>query len=192
LVDKTAYATVLGNISDCGILVVAVNLDPLRLSGTITTNPSPCKMVMKIGFEIERLLGISVQEWIFMSHGEGACAVSNLVTSSTVASLKPTKCILWSPTSFMHDLRSSNGQVLVIQAGENSELLHSNRYWIERKLPIKSSRFENVIGGSHSGFAHYGPATFRSYDENRSKSLDDQQSQVRNISVDFILKEKNI
>jgi len=208
LVDRTAYAFVLGKISDCGILVVAVNLDPMRLSGVITNKISPDKMVSKIGFEIQHLLGIKVDEWILMSHGEGACAVSHAMrvtlskapvvvvaqnTRERFVSPHPTRCILWSPTSFIYDLRKMNISTLVIQAVESSKVscdgcVEELIRRLQIKVPSNRCQVHNVVGGSHSGFAHYGPATFRKDNVQRIKSLGDQQNEVRDVSVEFILR----
>lgn len=196
LVDKTAYSFVLGKISDCGILVAAVNLDPMRLSGVITNKTSPSNIVSQIGFEIHQLLGIKVEELILMSHGEGACAVSHAmkVLSAKNTSRRflphPTRCIFCSPTSFMYDLTNLNISALVIRAVESSKATCDGCHdeWIHRRIPRKRVRICNVVGGSHSGFGHYGPATFRKDNLTRIKSLDDQQNEVRDIIVDFILK----
>jgi hypothetical protein len=207
LVDKTAYAFVLGKISDCGILVAAVNLDPMRLSGVVANKSSPGTIVSKISFEIRQLLGINVEEWILMSHGEGACAVSHVmkVLSAQMGNAKqhivlprpPTRCILWSPTLFMYDLRNLHISTLILYAVESSKEVscekghHDDDEWICKKIRVPSKRCQmyKVVGGSHSGFAHYGPATFRKDSVKRVKSLDDQQNEVRDICVGFVLKE---
>jgi len=190
LVDKTAYATSLGKLSDTGILVAVVNLEPLRLSGTGSNGLSPSTTVLKIGFELNKLLGIQVEEWVLMAHGEGACAVTKIIMESPAAAkgtmLKKPRCILWSPTNFLHDLSKTNASVLVVNAvdgqGNNGEEKN-----ILRRLPNESTTVHNVLHGDHSGFAHYGPATFRQDSSIRKKSLDNLQMEVKEITIDFLL-----
>lgn len=195
LVDKTAYATIIGNLSDAGILVAVVNLEPLRLSGTGSNGLSPTTTVLKIGFEINKLLGIQVEEWILMSHGEGACAVTNVILESPAAAgrtmLRKPRCVLWSPTMFLHDLSKTNASVLVVTAVD-SQGINGNETNILRRLPKEGTSVHNVLHGDHSGFAHYGPATFRQDRRIRKKALDDLQKEVQEVTADFILSRENL
>ena len=190
LVDKSAYATIMGKLSDAGILVVVVNLEPLRLSGTGYKGLSPAETVLKIGFEINKLLGIQVEEWILMSHGEGACAVTNVIRKSPASArgtmLRKPKIVLLSPTMFMHDLSKVNVSALVVNSvgglgddGKEKRIL--------MRLPNESTTVHNVVHGDHSGFAHYGPATFRRDPLIRKKSLDELQKEVQEVMLDFLL-----
>ena len=197
LVDKSAYATVMGKLSDAGILVAVVNLDPLRIPTQMEEaggKPiSSSTTVLKIAFEIQKLLGIQVEEWVLMSHGEGACAVTDIIRNAPAAlqgssgKLRKPRCVLWSPTSFLHDLSNVSASVLVVTTSDGA--IDSGSV-ISKMLPRSSENrtMHYVIGGgSHSGFVHYGPGTFKKEKDNRTKSLDEQQKEVRDLTVDFIL-----
>ena len=191
LVDKSAYATIMGKLSDAGILVAVVNLEPLRLSGTGCNSLSPAETVLKIGFEINKLLGIQVEEWILMSHGEGACAVTNIIRKSPASArgtmLRKPRIVLLSPTMFMHDLSKVNVSALVVNSVGGQGDDGKEKRMLMMRLPNESTKVHNVVHGDHSGFAHYGPATFRRDPLIRKKSLDELQKEVKEVMLDFLL-----
>jgi len=188
-INKTAYTSVMSALSDVGVLVLVVNLDPLRIPMHMnggSRKGSASTTVLKITFEIGKLLGIQVEEWIMMSHGEGMCAVTDVIRNSIAGSKRKPKCILWSPTSFFHDLRKVHASVLVVSASASTGAKRSNAdHILKKRLPDDSTIIHNISGGSHSGFAHYGPGTCRK-EMIRTKSLDEQQKEARERTIDFI------
>ncbi len=200
LVDKTAYATVMGELSDAGILVAVVNHDPLRIPTQMTAGGKPISSattVLRIAFEIQKLLGMQVDEWVLMGHGEGACAVTDVIRNAPAAiqgpngKLKKPRCVLWSPTSFLHNLRHISVSVLVVNTADG--VMASGNVVSNMLPPTRNDcpTMHYVIGGgSHSGFAHYGPGTFKRENPHRTKTLEEQQKEVRDLSVDFILQKQ--
>ena len=195
--DKAAYATVMGKLSDAGVLVAVVNLDPLRIPTQMQDmkgSPiSSSTTVLRIAFEVQKLLGISVEEWILMGHGEGACAVTDVIRNAPAAkSGKHCRCVLWSPTSFLHDLSHTSASVLVVHTSDGA--LGSGEV-VAKILPRSSEKNQTMQyvlgGGSHSGFAHYGPGTFKTEKDNRTKTLAEQQKEVRDLTLDFILQRES-
>lgn len=200
LVDKSAYATVIGKLSDAGILVAVLNADPLRIPTQMEHSGKPISSsttVLKVSFEVQKLLGIQVEEWVLMSHGEGACAITDIIRNAPAAlrgsggKLRKPRCVFWSPTSMLHDLSQVSASVLVVNTCSDEGVMNSAGSDISKMLPKPTSEtrvMQYVIGGgSHSGFAHYGPGTFRKEISKRTKSLDDQQKEARELTVDFIM-----
>jgi len=181
-VDKTAYASVVGKLSDAGILVAIVNLDPpaaMRIP-TPYTGAGP-NSVLKIGFEINNLLGIGVDEWILMGHGQGASVVTDIAkTIAQKSQRRKQKVILWSPLtpSTCLDLSKCDASIMAVNGTET----------LKRKMP-PDAVFCNVSGGNHSSFAHYGPSSFPVKDKeaDRTKTLDELQKEIKELTVDFIL-----
>lgn len=213
LVDKTAYATVMGKLSDAGILVIVVNADPLRIPPRTIIGKADVSTVVKIGFEINNMLGIQVNEWITIGHGDGAATALEVTQAAALekSSSRSSRCVLWAPTLFRNisqvsTQRSSGMSIMTICASNDPicEGIHHLKHKLQVQVQVPSSIDEgnddhneknfrgihNIIGGNHSGFAHYGPAVFPRKDGPRTKTLDEQQKECLEKTLDFILDRK--
>eukprot|EP00554_Chaetoceros_debilis_P010938 CAMPEP_0194108532 /NCGR_PEP_ID=MMETSP0150-20130528/8202_1 /TAXON_ID=122233 /ORGANISM="Chaetoceros debilis, Strain MM31A-1" /LENGTH=463 /DNA_ID=CAMNT_0038797251 /DNA_START=283 /DNA_END=1674 /DNA_ORIENTATION=+ len=218
LVDKTAYATVMGKLSDAGILVIVVNADPLRMPPRTIIGKADVSAVVKIGFEITNMLGIQVNEWITMGHGDGAATALAVTQAAALekSSSRSSRCVLWAPTLFRNISKvskstSSEMSIMTICASNDPicEGLHHLAHKLHVSVPPSQiidedrghrnqnhneknlqTHIHNIIGGNHSGFAHYGLAVFPRKDGQRTITLDDQQKECLEKSLDFILDRK--
>ncbi len=196
LVDKTSYATVMGQLSDADVLVIVVNFDPLRLPPKKLLGTSDAlNIVVKIGFEITSLLGIQVGEWIMMGHGDGSSAALDIVQSAAKERMAKAKaaatprivsarCVLWAPSLF-HNVRHGDESVSVKVITVSNDTHCESPTKMASKLP-PSTQLYNIKGANHSSFAHYGPATFPRKDGMRTKALDDIQKECLKETLSFI------
>ena len=180
LVDHTAYAPIISKMTDAGILVVVANLEPLR-TPTRFTGVSK-KEAENILFEVGTLLGIQIEEWIIGGHGQGAVSASELVGVIPTIS----RFFIWGSMQ-CRNLSKSNFSVLVVNAtNDNIARMLQTEESFKKKLPSKTTYYA-IQGGNHSGFGHYGPQLFPTKENDRSITIDEQQKQCVEQTLDFIL-----
>lgn len=187
LVDHTAYATIASQLSDAGILVAVMNIEPYRL---------PMNQTGASNIEVLTIMydliagGAVVKEWAIGGHSMGAFRALELCSE-----MKPgiSKLVMWS-MGMSNDLgtstlRDASVDALIIAGSEDVFYTKmSSEEWqkIMQKLPQNRTTFIEIKGGNHSGFAHYGPQTFPFADGVRTITLDDQQDAVVKATVDFL------
>jgi predicted esterase len=186
LVDHMAYAKVLGDLSDQGILVVLVNAEPLRVASMhMGYDAAHAKQVLR---EIETYLGIQVGEWVVGGHSLGS------ITATYLAKEMPTvfhRCVMWGSRWCVDDLaQMSELSVLAVNSSNDlvvSKLTRGGAKGFLAKLPKTTSTQHCIEGGNHSGFAHYGPQFWPVQDGERTITIEEQQKQCFQWTADFLL-----
>uniref|UniRef100_A0A7S4AXF6 Arf-GAP domain-containing protein n=1 Tax=Pseudo-nitzschia australis TaxID=44445 RepID=A0A7S4AXF6_9STRA len=194
LVDHMAYATILGKVSDKGILVLLASAEPSRSSIEIAT----ADHIQRLRQEITVLMNISVGEWIVGGHSLGALAAAAFFEKNASSRFPNDikRLVQWAGPDTGVLQRHNNGLESILQIyGTRDEICPKpgNHYAVTIRSPVKEDNFhseiEIIVGGNHSGFAHYGPQFFPQADlERRGITLDQQQAKVVKWTADFILK----
>lgn len=188
LVDHTAYSIVASRLSDAGILVAVMNLEPYRLAmskaGVDKTN------VLKAMYGVIDD-GCVVKEWAIGGHGLGAEYAMNLIQE-----LMPgmSKLVLWgigsAPSGVVGTLKGRKADVIAF-VGDNDTSFRQSSQESKEKFRSKlestgRSEFVVIRGGNHCGCAHYGPQTWPAGDGDRTITLDEQQRILVNNTVAFL------
>jgi hypothetical protein len=184
-----AYAMILGKLSDMGILVLLVNAEPNRVCSEIAS----IGHIKRLRFEISTLMDITVKEWILGGHSLGGKISSSLfMKDDGVDDIHITRLVQWATPDSLNLRR--NGKVLksVLRVNGSCDgiIVPSDKGIIYSKSKLPKDCTLKVItiqSGNHSGFAHYGPQFFPSADWQRGISLDEQQTQIVQITADYIL-----
>jgi len=200
LVDHMAYATILGKLSDRGILVLLVNAEPSRCCSEIAT----VDHLKRLRHEITVLMNISVKEWVLGGHSLGGITASALFTKTSSSSSSPfptdiTRLVQWAiPGEAVNFRRKNNNSTINLKSvlriygtcdgvvvPLDKGVIHAQT----NKFPEDCNfEIEMIVGGNHSGFAHYGPQLFPMADwERKGITLDEQQAKVIKWTADFIL-----
>ena len=206
LVDHMAYATILGKLSDCdqqgsSILVLLVNAEPSRCSSEIAPTVDHLN---RLKHEITTLMNISVKEWILGGHSLGGMTASALFTKTGFPK-DITRLVQWAIPGEAVNLRRKNKNInndndgiislksvlriyctcdgVVVPLDKGVIHAQTNKFPEDCNFEI-----EMIVGGNHSGFAHYGPQLFPMPDwERKGITLDEQQAKVVKWTADFIL-----
>jgi len=192
LVNHTSYAPIASELSDLGILVVVLSLEPTRFVADIEANK---KMALEAMYDVLSMSDVIVDEWVLAGHSAGAKTAINLVTE-----MKPdiSKLLLFgvggNELSNGKTLRDTSVQALVINGSEDNlvnGISEKERETFRMSLPptdISGSKgkttFITIEGGNHAGFGHYGP---QKLDGIRTIPLEEQQRIFVENSVDFLL-----
>lgn len=186
LIDHMAYATILGKLSDCGILVLLVNAEPSRLSNEVAT----LDHLKRLRHEICTLMGITVDEWVLGGHSLGGMAAARLIQKRTCPT-DITRLVQWAiPGEPCHLRKSRVTSVLRISASQDGVVqpFEISNAHIRSKFPATCDvQLERIIGGNHAGFGHYGPQNFPTKDKERQGiTLEEQQTKVVQWTARFI------
>uniref|UniRef100_A0A7S4IVL5 Arf-GAP domain-containing protein n=1 Tax=Odontella aurita TaxID=265563 RepID=A0A7S4IVL5_9STRA len=199
MVEHTAYSFVASALSDQGIVVAVLNLEPYRLLPVTSDTKAALKIMYDIvargadGYDVST-------EWAVGGHSAGAGAAHNLALG-----MKPgvTKLIKWGcggadgHVGTLHDDSTSPVDCLVINGSEDGVVNFTKKAKGKRGyrdflnlMPPENggtsgrTTYVEIKGGNHSGFAHYGPQTM---DGTRTITLDEQQKIVIKETADFLL-----
>jgi hypothetical protein len=213
LVDRTAYAPVASLLSDMGVLVAVVNLEPHRFVPTLHDYPlREVTMRALCDSSLSTDLGAwTVDEWAVGGHSLGGhlaiAALSNEL-SSTVK-----KVVLWGVMGYLGSsypyvvpLREIDGVRALVVNGSNDGIIRGmskkdNAATFEARMPPRScssspdtgddtrgqTTYVTIEGGNHSGYAHYGPQTFPVLDGTRTITMHEQQQRTAEVTADFLL-----
>ena len=205
LVDHMAYATILGKISDKGILVLLASAEPSRYCIEIAT----ADHIQRLRHEITVLMNISVGEWIVGGHSLGAIAAAAFFEKNASSRFPNDikRVVQWAAPNTGVLKRHNDGRPTAdaTRAIRLESILGvygtrdvicpkpGNHSAMTKRSPDKEGSFhseiEIIVGGNHSGFAHYGPQFFPQADlERKGITLDQQQAKVVKWTADFILK----
>lgn len=189
LVNHTSYASVASKLSDKGILVVVVSLEPIRFDNNTETNKQRAlKAMQEVVFEND----ITVDEWTLSGHSAGAAVAMNLVSEMQIGINRMVLCGA-TKKSFEENAvsRNSNAKVLLVNASEDGIVKRAST---SQKSPSSTSndRKESkcktthimIEGGNHAGFGHYGP---QDLDGVRSITLEQQQAIFVEKTVEFLM-----
>lgn len=194
LVSHTAYAPLAAKLSDAGIVVVLMSLEPTRISLDVSTCHKRALLVM---YEVLTLgLDISVDEWNLGGHAMGGSMAMALA-----AKMAPSKLVLCGigrvESEVPPALKSSTTQALVMNGTEDPYANGNKEKWEEFQAflpPAKGketagkgfTEYTTIEGGNHSGFAHYGPQTHPRPDGVRKITMEEQQDAFVQKTVEFI------
>ena len=203
LVDITSYAKIMSKLSDAGILVIVVNFNPTwmvspfhhRIFGTLLND------CFQIVYQIEKLMGMTVKEWVLGGHGDGVNVVLDLrskiykeKTKTMTNKGKEMRCVLWG----MNAGPTTNPTTCIAKTEKDILCITASNDYIAGPLRLEQNisktllhgtnvQYFNIDGGNHSAFGHYGPQTFPRRDGECTKSIDLQQKDCVMRTLDFIL-----
>ncbi len=195
LVSHTAYAGIAAALSDKGILVVVLSLEPVRFIADTETNRRIALDALK---DLSTNHDVKVDEWILAGHSAGAMTALNLAieNESEESTIHPSisKVVLCGVSrnetgSDLGSLRESNKtfSALVVN-GTNDGILkyvsEKEKEAFEHQLP-EDAKFVSVEGGNHAQFAHYGP---QSMDGEATISMEEQQKILVETTASFLSK----
>lgn len=199
LVDHTAYAPIAAGLSDDGIAVAVICLEPLRFAtaGTGAGTADATRVMNDVSGFAGGGKGVKVSEWAMGGHSAGSSAAFNIVRE-----MKPevSKLVIWGGSSQeakFGSLRDDAVQVLVVDASNDG----LRRDWMFERFKLMlppseevgvgsspgTTSFVEIDGGNHSGFAHYGPQVFPVKDGERQIALEEQQKRCIRETADFLL-----
>ena len=210
LVNHTAYAPIMTQLSDAGILVCVISLEPMR----INVEPRIEEVVKRTLNVMNEIIAThddyEVSTWAIGGHSSGGNIAMDLAARMTPGI---SKLVLWGKvmkeTSPAKDisLRDAALDALVLN-GTEDRIVDSTTEWSRNTLrdmlpPQKKEKedgrecnmsrgltiYTNIDGGNNAGFGHYGPQTFPK-DGTRSITLDDQQKITIEHTANFLLKHK--
>jgi hypothetical protein len=198
LVDHNAYVRLAVGLSDQGILVALLNLEPYRLAVRhLGAGPRDIQAILrqisehtsvdsiinvkKIDPNLVMSNGIEVKEWSIGGHSQGALAASKLAKPLGINNL-----VLIAMSIMPTNQSKENLNTLVILASNDGYLfLRQTREKFRSMLP-SSTTYHMIEGGNHAGFAHYGPQI---KDGERTIPLEEQQNSCITTVANFLNKE---
>ena len=158
LINHTAYVEIAKLLSEKGILVIVLSLEPLRVATSLLgANQNTIKKIIK---EVNENYSNDI-EWNICGHSLGGYAASE------IHSILPTfkKLILWGSGSFptfLTNLRDSNREMLIVLATNdrvcNFDKEGSYEYFLSMCPP--EAKFVFCHGGNHCQFASYDDRVF--------------------------------
>ncbi|VEU33713.1 unnamed protein product [Pseudo-nitzschia multistriata] len=198
MVDHMAYATVLGKLSDMGILVLLASAEPSRVCTEIAT----VEHVKRLRHEISVLMNISVGEWILGGHSLGGVAAASFFAKKTSSGFPRDikRVVQWASPEDAGILRRIQEAGPAVDADAIHLESHLGIYGtcdgavelkgssvMTSKCP-ENSEIEIIVGGNHAGFAHYGPQFFPKPDwERKGITAEEQQAKAIKWTADYIL-----
>jgi len=190
-VSHTVYAPVAARMSDLGILVCVMSLEPLRIA--VDSVEELKKNTLRTMYEVMSTGDHDVSEWAVGGHSMGGGTAMELA-----AAMKPgvSKLVLWGSVGAGFppppSLKGATMDALVLIGSEDA-LVNGIPEWKKIKCrdrlpdgPRGSTTFGTIDGGNHAGFGHYGPQTFPMCDGVRTIALEDQQRMAAERTVKFL------
>jgi len=218
LVPHEAYAPTAHQISNHGITVVVISLEPFRMpiSGIGPNYPYIQKMKKEVSKKILKYCGTPIRSWNLGGHSAGGYAAMRILLDCVRKKNKKKNkendyfqnLILWGAGT-MSDLLVDltlvpfSFSTLVIEASEDplAKFTKDSRAFLRSKFPIMSSSYndtnqppnimihELIRGGNHGGFAHYPDSPL---DGTRRIPLSDQNKLVAKFTANFLQRQKFI
>lgn len=191
LVAHHAYAGVLSQLADQGIVTVVLSLDPLRMPVPFgLATPRGIASVLK---QIETRHGVRAQKWTLAGHSAGGNAVANVVREQKLPGMH--RLVLWGVNTTQDLEQHEHVQALCITASNDGFKGNS----MGRGLPSfdswkdLGSRLQHVEiqGGNHGGFGDYPPQTFPRKDGAREIPLAEQHKQIVQATSEFLLSKED-
>lgn len=213
LIDRTAYAHIATRLSESGVLVALVNLEPYRVVATLNGCPLREK-AMRILSDAVLLSDQgtwTIDEWAVGGHSMGGHLAIATVANELSSTVK--KVVLWGVISYPNPglypckltLREiGDVDVLAVDGSEDKIAKGALRRKgdvaaFQRGMPLEEGNLGTgrdgpgrkchvtIEGGNHAGCAHYGPQTFPVKDGIRTVTLEQQQRRTAEATVDFLL-----
>ena len=184
LVSHTAYAPFAFQLSEQGILVVVMSLEPERFLDNVEIGK---RRVLNAMYDVLSNHEVIVAEWVLGGHSAGG-----LLAVELAAEMKPgIRNLVLSGVSlrFLGPLRGgSETNILLINGSK--DLIIQEKGKKDRTDLLKeikgTTKCVIIQGGNHSGIAHYGPQIYPKPDGIRSITMDEQQQQTVRTIVEFL------
>ncbi len=184
LINHTAYAPIASKLSDAGIVVVVVSMEPFRAS--VDSTRMETERYLKIMYELlaEVAPDYPVVDWALGGHSVGAHLAMKVAKATTPGT---TKLVLWACASRPIDHRPANLshnkkiKVLVLNGSEDKSILQlsfQQQQDFRSILPKDTTNltsYKTIPGGNHNGFGHYEKPKNWKRDGVRTITLDEQQ-----------------
>jgi len=180
LINHTAYAPIAAKLSDSGILVVVVSMEPFRAS----VHPTKIEKTRFLRILYELLAEVApdqpVGEWAVGGHSVGAHLAMKIARATSPGT---SRLVVWGCGSKPIDHRSAflaehkKMEVLVLNGSEDksiNQLTFAQQTDFRNLLP-RSTIYKTIPGGNHNGFGHYEKPKNRKRDGVRTITLDQQQ-----------------
>ena len=180
LINHTAYAPIAAKLSDSGILVVVVSMEPFRAS----VHPTRVETERFLRIMYELLAEVApdqpVGEWAVGGHSVGAHLAMKVARATSPGT---SRLVVWGCGSKPIDHRSAflaehkTLEVLVLNGSEDksiNQLTFAQQTDFRNLLP-RSTIYKTIPGGNHNGFGHYEKPKNRKRDGVRTITLDRQQ-----------------
>jgi dienelactone hydrolase len=185
LVDYNAYAGLLSKLSDEGVVAIAQDCEPLRLSTEV--NGSTEQAIRSCIQHAEEEHGFTVAKWAIGGHSLGGfTAMAIMKKSRFFDSLVLYGC------NRSYELETTALRVLSVTA-TNDGLAKSKGSNIESYEPWKEDKYKGrllhmaIEGGNHGGFGDYPQQTYPAPDGDRTISLEEQHKQIVETTARFLL-----
>ncbi len=192
LINHTSYAPIAAKLSDAGIVVVVVSMEPFRAS--VDSTKIETERYLRILYELLADVAPNhpVSDWAVGGHSVGAHLAMKIAKATTPGT---SKLVLWACGSKPIDHRSANlsqttkTKVLVLNGSEDKSILQlsfSQQTDFRSLLPKSSSVYRTIPGGNHNGFGHYEKPKNRKRDGIRTITLDEQQRIAVEETANFL------
>ena len=198
-----SYAEVGARLSDKGILVVVVSMEPFRLAyHHLGADSVSMKRIMK---KVQQHLPPNV-EWTIMGHSMGCFSAMRLFLDFSSNKQKQeqqdivkmnNKLVLWGVAAFLPfvvDLSDHpDAHVLLVQGSDDQlvESLKVGQDALEACFPSQTTQKVVIMGGTHDGFASYivpNSSTMTTSDDGGGlRPREDQHDQACSATARFLL-----
>mmetsp|Transcript_1335 Transcript_1335/g.1670 ORF Transcript_1335/g.1670 Transcript_1335/m.1670 type:complete len:482 (+) Transcript_1335:145-1590(+) len=184
LINHTAYAPIASKLSDRGIVVAVISLEPMRFSTDVESNKKKALTAM---YEVLSTSDITVDEWVLSGHSAGGMVAITLAAEMKPGITKLVLCGIGTNEFGEQSFRNDSIQALVINGSEDKLVngrSEKQKEAFQNTLP-PSTTYVTIEGGNHAGFGHYGPQMM---DGTRTITLDEQQDIFVNKTVEFLIR----
>lgn len=195
LIAHTAYSNVASQLSDAGICVVSVSMEPCRMASPyLGATPRRLKRIQK---RVERMLDCKSNNK--NSHGltwsVGGHSLGSFAAMAVAEELKVSSLIMWGSANLRNtrtDLSRSTIPTLVVQ-GSSDKLCDMDEVTLaefRRDFP-SNTIYKTIQGGGHSWFASIEPGD-PSFEGVPIISMEQQQEQAAAITAKFLREIGNV
>ena len=189
LIHHTAYAPIASKLSDAGILVVVMSMEPFRAS-VLPTNEET-ERYLKTMYQVLADTDQPISDWAVAGHGVGAHLAMKMARATSPGT---SKLVIWGCASRPIDSRkadlskTTNLQALVLNGSEDRSILKLSfeQQSAFTKLLPNNTIHKSVPGGNHNGFAHYEKPRNKKRDGVRTITLEEQQTIVVEETISFL------
>jgi len=183
-VDHTDYSEVAATLSDKGIVVVVVSMEPFRLAGNNLLGADSVRVKRIMALVQKRHLAYPA-DWTLGGHSLGSFAAMRLLPSLCMSRL-----VMWGSADFPNSRTKLSHiidtRALVVQ-GSNDKMCQMTEEGLENfksDLP-RDTTFHVIAGASHNQFGSYlGNPRF---DGDPSISKEEQHERICKVTAEFIL-----
>lgn len=182
-VPQACYAQVAAQMSDNGLVVVVVSMEPVTMpSAGLGADAPPMRRIMQ---QVDKNYLPYPAQWSLGGHSFGAFAAMRLALE-----LDPSCVVLWGSGPFPDattDVSTLDRPVLVVQGSNDNMAKHTPESWeaFLKQLPPDTTR-KVIQGGTHNQFASY--ANNPAVDGIPGMTKEQQHQEVATATSKFIFK----